>query len=109
MQDAYKYKLDRSIYSESCQLLILSRLNDVLERVQAYGKPDESFSTFVKSQQLGNFLSVVLSDSSENPQLQDMLCEGINWDDIAQPLFQSLMDPTGRISIEPNLEPMKAR
>jgi len=106
MQEVYKYKLDRSLYSESCQLVILRRLNNIVERVQD-GEPDESFSNFFKSQQLGNFLSMVVSESSETPELQDMLCEGINWNDMAQPLFRSLMDPTGRISIEPSLEPMK--
>jgi mediator of RNA polymerase II transcription subunit 12 len=103
-QEMYKYRLDRTMYSQSCHLAILRRLNDVLNRANIQGEQDESFSTFFKSRQLAAFLSDVVSCSSENAELQDMLCEGINWNGMAQPLFQSLMDPTGRISITHDLK-----
>jgi mediator of RNA polymerase II transcription subunit 12 len=98
MQEAYKYKLDRAMYSESCHLSILGRLNAVLERAES-DEQDDSFDSFFRSAQLGNYLSDVVSRSSENPELLDMLCEGINWNDMAQPLFRRLLDPTGRIGM----------
>jgi hypothetical protein len=106
VQEAYKYKLDRSMYSRSCQLVILRRLKDILKRVHADVEHDENVATFFKSQQLLDFLSDVISNSDENAGLLDMLCDGINWNDMAQPLFQSLVDPTGRISIDHDPESM---
>ena len=94
------------MYSGSCHLVILGRLNDVLQRAQTQAEQDESFGAFFKSQQLLNFISDVVSNSGENTELLDMLCEGINWNGMAQPLFQGLMDHTGRISIELDPEPM---
>ena len=78
-------------------MVILRRLNDILKRV--HQEQDESFGTFFKSEQLRDFLSDVVSNSDENRDLLDMLCEGINWNDMAQPLFQSLIDPIGRIGM----------